>query len=279
MDYRDYQHLVFERRPNGVVLITLNRPEVLNATNDRLHWELTQVWLTLDADDSARVAVVTGAGRAFSAGGDLDMVEANARDPKRMGRTLREASDIVYNMINLDKPVISAINGVAVGAGLVVALLSDISIISETARFTDGHTKLGVVAGDHAAIVWPLLCGMAKAKYYLLTSDFIDGREAERIGLVSLCVPAAEVHAEGASRWPTSSRPGPSRPSAATKRSLNNWLRHGRAHLRSVHRARDAHVHGARTCARAPPPSARSAPRASPPPATLLPLPSGERAG
>jgi enoyl-CoA hydratase len=224
MDYRDYQHLVFERRPNGVVLITINRPEVLNATNDRLHWELTQVWLTLDADDSARVAVVTGAGRAFSAGGDLDMVEANSRDPKRMGRTLREASDIVYNMINLDKPVVSAINGVAVGAGLVVALLSDISIISETARFTDGHTRLGVVAGDHAAIVWPLLCGMAKAKYYLLTSDFIDGREAERIGLVSLCVPPAEVlpkafevadklatGAQQAIRW--------------TKRSLNNWLR------------------------------------------------------
>ncbi|MGH7399846.1 MAG: enoyl-CoA hydratase-related protein, partial [Candidatus Rokuibacteriota bacterium] len=183
MDYRDYQHLAFERRPNGVVLITINRPEVLNATNDRLHWELTQIWLTLDADDSARVAVVTGAGRAFSAGGDLDMVDANSRDPKRLARTVREASDIVYNMINLDKPVFSAINGVAVGAGLVVALLSDISIISETARFTDGHTRLGVVAGDHAAIVWPLLCGMAKAKYYLLTSDFIDGREAERIGL------------------------------------------------------------------------------------------------
>src|SRR5207245_406080 len=140
MNYRDYQHLRFERRERGVVLVTINRPEVLNATNDRLHWELTQVWLTLDADETARVAVVTGAGRAFSAGGDLDMVEANARDPKRMGRTLREASDIVYNMINLDKPVISAINGVAVGAGLVVALLSDISIISETARFTAGPT-------------------------------------------------------------------------------------------------------------------------------------------
>src|SRR4029434_4852866 len=121
------------------------------------------------------------------------MVDANARDPKRLARMVREASDLVYNMVNLDKPVISAINGVAVGAGLVVALLSDISIISETARFTDGHTKLGVVAGDHAAIIWPLLCGMAKAKYYLLTSDFIDGREAERIGLVSLCVPAADV--------------------------------------------------------------------------------------
>src|SRR5947209_6823425 len=187
MDYAEYKHLTFERKPHGVVLITLDRPDVLNATNDRLHWELTQIWATLDGDDSARVAVVTGRGRAFSAGGDLDMVEANARDPKRLARILREATDIVYNMINCDKPIISAINGVAVGAGLAVALMADISIMSETARITDGHTKLGVVAGDHAAIVWPLLCGMAKAKYYLLTSDFIDGKE--------------------------------------TKRSLNNWLR------------------------------------------------------
>jgi enoyl-CoA hydratase/carnithine racemase len=224
MDYRDYQHLTFERREHGVVLITINRPEVLNATNDRLHWELTQVWLTFDADEAARVAVVTGAGRAFSAGGDLEMVDANARDPRRLARMVREASDLVYNMINTDKPIVSAINGVAVGAGLVVALLADISIMAETARFTDGHTKLGVVAGDHAAILWPLLCGMAKAKYYLLTSDFIDGREAERIGLVSLCVPAEQVlpraldvadrlarGAQQAIRW--------------TKRSLNNWLR------------------------------------------------------
>ena len=224
MDYKDYQHLVFARRPHGVLLITINRPEVLNATNDRLHWELTQIWLTIDADPETRVAVVTGAGRAFSAGGDLEMVEANATDPRRLARTVREASDIVYNMINLDKPVVSAINGVAVGAGLVVALLADVSIIADTVRFTDGHTRLGVVAGDHAAIVWPLLCGMAKAKYYLLTSDFIDGREAERIGLVTFCVPAAEVlpkafevadrlaqGSQQAIRW--------------TKRSLNNWLR------------------------------------------------------
>jgi len=224
MDYRDYQHLTFERHEHGVVLITINRPEVLNATNDRLHWELTQVWLTFDADEAARVAVVTGAGRSFSAGGDLEMVDANARDPRRLARMVREASDLVYNMINTDKPIVSAINGVAVGAGLVVALLADISIMAETARFTDGHTKLGVVAGDHAAILWPLLCGMAKAKYYLLTSEFIDGREAERIGLVSLCVPAEQVlpraldvadrlarGAQQAIRW--------------TKRSLNNWLR------------------------------------------------------
>src|SRR5262249_13771874 len=149
----------------------------------------TKVWLTLDADDSARVAVVTGAGRAFSAGGGLDMGGANSRGPKRLAPTPRGGPRILYNIIHPHKPGVSPINGVAVGAGLVVALMSDISIMSETARFTDGHTKLGVVAGDHAAILWPLLCGMAKAKYYLLTCDFIDGREAERIGMVSLCVP------------------------------------------------------------------------------------------
>src|SRR5207245_2276878 len=184
----------------------------------------TRSWVRIAGDEARRVAVVTGAGRACSAGGDMDMVERNATDPRRLANTVREASDIVYNMINLDKPVISAINGVAVGAGLVVAMMADISIMSETARFTDGHTKLGVVAGDHAAILWPLLCGMAKAKYYLLTSDFIDGKEAERIGLVSLCVPAAELlpkafevadklaqGSQQAIRW--------------TKKSLNNWLR------------------------------------------------------
>jgi enoyl-CoA hydratase len=224
MDYGDYQHLQFELRPNGVRLITINRPHVLNATNDRLHWELTQVWLTIDADPQTRVALVTGAGRAFSAGGDLEMVEANSRDPKRLARTVREASDIVYNMINLDKPVISAINGVAVGAGLVVALLADISIMSESARITDGHTKLGVVAGDHAAILWPLLCGMAKAKYYLLTADFIDGKEAERIGLVSMCVPPDQLMAKA---WDVADRLAQgSQPSIRwTKRALNNWLR------------------------------------------------------
>ena len=224
MDYAEYQHLTFERRPNGVLLITFNRPEVLNATNDRLHWELTQVWLTFDADPTARVAVVTGKGRAFSAGGDLEMVDANARDPKRLARTIKEASDIVYNMINTDKPIVSAINGVAVGAGLVVALLADISIMSESARITDGHTRLGVVAGDHAAIIWPLLCGMAKAKYYLLTCDFIDGKEAERIGLVSLCVPADQLMDKA---FDVADRLGQGAQQAIrwTKRSLNNWLR------------------------------------------------------
>src|SRR5256885_12357526 len=127
-------------------------------------------------------------------------------------------------MTNLDKPVVSAINGAAVGAGLVVALLADVSIAAEDARLTDGHTRLGVAAGDHAAIIWPLLCGMAKARYYLLTSDFLDGREAERIGLVSLCVPAARLMDTA---WDVATRLARgSQPSIRwTKRALNNWLR------------------------------------------------------
>jgi enoyl-CoA hydratase len=225
MEYSAYRHLAFEHRPNGVVLVTLDRPEALNATNARMHWELTQVWRTIDADPEARVALVTGAGKAFSAGGDLkELVEDMAGNPRVVARTMREAADLVYNMIDLDKPVVSAINGVAVGAGLVVALLADVSIASEAARFTDGHTRLGVAAGDHAAIVWPLLCGMARAKYYLLTSDFLDGREAERIGLVSRCVPPDRLMDTA---WEIADRlaAGSQLSLRYTKRALNNWLR------------------------------------------------------
>jgi len=224
MNYADFRHLTFESKPNGVLLVTINRPEVLNAANARLHWEFTQIWPVVDADPKTRVVVVTGAGKAFSAGGDLSLVEDMAGNPDALTRTMREASDLVYNMINLDKPVVSAINGVAVGAGLVAALLADVSIISETARFTDGHTRLGVAAGDHAAIIWPLLCGMAKAKYYLLTADFIDGHEAERIGLVTMCVPPDQVVPKALDVADRLAR-GSQISIQWTKRALNNWLR------------------------------------------------------
>src|SRR3970040_1495349 len=224
MEYAEYQTLAFDRRPSGVVLVTINRPEVMNATNARLHWELTQVWLTTDADPAPRFALVTGAGRSFSSAGDMSLVEEMAGNAAAAARTMREASDLVYNIINLDKPVVSAINVPAVGAGLVVALLADVSIISETARLTDGHTRLGVAAGDHAAIIWPLLCGMAKAKYYLLTAEFIDGKEAERIGLVSLCAPADKAMDKA---WEVADKlaAGPQQAQRWTKRALNNWMR------------------------------------------------------
>lgn len=223
MQYADYQHLRFEQRPDGVLVLTLDRPPV-NATDERMHWELTEVWKTIDADAAARVVLVTGAGKAFSAGGDISLLEGMAGNAAAVSRTLREAADIVYNMMNLEKPVVSAINGVAVGAGLAVALMADISIIADTARLTDGHLRLGVGAGDHAAIIWPLLCGMAKAKYYLMTAEFLDGREAERIGLVSLCVPAAELM-EKATAVAARLAAGPQNAVRLTKRALNGWLR------------------------------------------------------
>lgn len=223
-DYSRYQHLLFERKEPGILLVTINRPDVLNATNSRLHWELSRVWRDIADDSQTRVVVVTGAGRAFSAGGDLGMIEASVKNSDVIAQSMNEAADVVYNMINLDKPVISAINGVAVGAGLAVALLADVSIISETARLTDGHLRLGVGAGDHAVIIWPLLCGLAKAKYYLLTSEFIDGKEAERIGLVSMCVSAEELLPR-AMAVATTLATGSQLATRWTKRALNNWLR------------------------------------------------------
>ncbi len=223
MNYSDYQHILFEKREPGILWVTLNRPEVLNAADARLHTELVNLWSTIDADPQVRVAVVTGAGRAFSAGGDLNMVEAAYRDYEEIVRILDEARELVYNMIQCKTPIISAINGPAVGAGLVVALLADISIAAENARLADGHVRMGVAAGDHAAILWPLLIGMAKSKYYLLTSEFLDGREAERIGLVSLCVPDDELHAR-AMQVASDLASGPQHAIRFTKRALNQWL-------------------------------------------------------
>jgi enoyl-CoA hydratase len=219
-----YERLAFERREHGVLLITINRPDRLNATDELLHRELSMIWRDVDADPETRVAVVTGAGKAFSAGGDLAMIARLSGDYSRIAAMAREAADLVLGMLACEKPIISAINGTAVGAGLAVALMADISVIGEDVRLTDGHLRLGVVAGDHAALLWPLLCGMAKAKYYLLTADFIDGREAERIGLVSRCVPAGETVPTALQIAERIGR-GPQLAARWTKRTLNHWLR------------------------------------------------------
>jgi len=222
-DYADFQHLAFDRRPDGVVLVTLDRPEVLNAANVRMHREMSEVWAVIDADPDARVSVVTGAGRAFSAGGDLDMIAEITEDYAALLVQWRDARGIVERMLGADKPVVSAINGVAVGAGLAVALMADISIMGESARLSDGHARLGVAAGDHAALLWPLLCGMAKAKYYLLTADFVYGPEAERIGLVTKCVPDDEVLPE-AMAVARRLAAGSATAVQWTRRVMNQWL-------------------------------------------------------
>ena len=175
-------------------------------------------------DHSVNSVILTGAGKAFSAGGDFEMIEAIMDDYKTRVQVWKEARDIVYNVINCSKPIVSAMRGPAVGAGLVAGILSDISIASEGARIIDGHTRLGVAAGDHAVIVWPLLCGMAKAKYYLLLCDSISGAEAERIGLISLAVPDEELDAK-ALEVATRLADGAQSAIRFTKYALNNWYR------------------------------------------------------
>ncbi len=224
MDQNSYQQLKFSREPYGVLVITLDRPEKLNAADEVMHGELARVWTDVSRDEQTRVAVVTGAGRAFSAGGDLAMVERQIGNYGLVTHMLTEMSDLVYNMANCEKPIVSAVNGVAVGAGLVVALLADISICAEDARLGDGHVRLGVAAGDHAAIVWPLLCGLARAKYYLLTGEMVTGTEAERIGLVSKALPREQVLPE-AMRVAAQLATGPQLAIRLTKRALNGWLR------------------------------------------------------
>jgi enoyl-CoA hydratase len=223
MDYSDFQNFLFERRDNGILWITLNRPDKLNMTDAAMHQAFADIWGRIDRDPSVRVVVITGAGRAFSAGGDLERIRRSHGNYAEVVTILEETRNIVYNMLNFSKPVISAVNGVAVGAGVVVALLSDISIMAESAKLADGHTRMGWAAGDHGAIIWPLLCGMAKAKYYLLTSEFISGPEAERIGLVSLCTPDDQL-LEKAMQVATTLATGPRHAIRFTKRALNQWL-------------------------------------------------------
>jgi enoyl-CoA hydratase len=223
MDYSRFKDILFERRDNGILWITLNRPDKFNAADAAMHQAFVEIWPLIDRDPAVRVAVVTGAGKAFSAGGDLQRVQDAYGNHDEIVAILEEARDIVYNMLHCSKPIVSAVNGVAVGAGVVVALLSDICIMAESARLADGHHRLGVAAGDHGAIIWPLLCGMAKAKYYLMTGDFIGGREAERIGLVSLCVPDDQLK-DKATEVATKIATGPRYATRFTKRVLNQWM-------------------------------------------------------
>jgi enoyl-CoA hydratase len=224
MDYASYQDLKVRTLEPGILEIVMGEEGKLAVATANAHGEMARIWLDIDRDPQCRVAILRGAGKGFSAGGDLAMVEEMTHDFAARARVWREARDLVYNMINCSKIIVSAVHGPAVGAGLVAALIADISIAAKNARLIDGHTRLGVAAGDHAAIVWPLLCGMAKAKYYLLTCDTISGEEAERLGLVSLACEEAELQAKAlevarkiasgaqtAMRW--------------TKYSLNNWLR------------------------------------------------------
>ncbi|WP_427919228.1 enoyl-CoA hydratase/isomerase family protein [Streptomyces sp. cg40] len=222
--YEQFPSLTVDRPATGVLRIVLDGPD-LNAVGPRMHHDLAAIWPAIDQDPSVRCVLIRGAGeRAFSAGGSFDLIESMVKDFDVRTRTMREARDLVYNVINCSVPIVSAINGPAVGAGLVAAVLADVSVAGRRAKIIDGHTRLGVAAGDHAAICWPLLCGMAKAKYYLLTCEVLTGEEAERIGLVSLVVDDDAVQ-DRALQIAKSLATGSSSAIRATKYALNNWYR------------------------------------------------------
>ncbi|MCG8696229.1 MAG: enoyl-CoA hydratase/isomerase family protein [Minwuiales bacterium] len=222
--YAKYETFEFDRPAERVLRMTINNPETYNSLDQQGHKDMTYIWRDIDEDEELSAVILTGKGKAFSSGGDFSMIEANINDYQARVRAWKEARDLVYNIINCSKPVVSAINGVAVGAGLVAALLSDIPIAAKSARIIDGHTRLGVAAGDHAVINWPLLCGMAKAKYLLMLCEPVYGEEAERLGLVSLCVEDDQLQDKALE---IATRLANGAPSAIrwTKYALNNWYR------------------------------------------------------
>lgn len=218
-----YARLQPQLDSHGVLELVLSAPAKLNAVDGDLHRDLAEVWRDIDADPEVRCVLLRAEGRAFSAGGDMEWVQQLTEDFAARARGFRETRDLVHNMINCRKPTVSAINGIAVGAGLALALLTDIAVAGRSAVLLDGHTRIGVAAGDHG-VLWPILCGLARAKYHLLLCERIDGATAEKIGLVAQCVEDAELlprARELALRLASSS------PTAVrwTKHALNHWLR------------------------------------------------------
>jgi enoyl-CoA hydratase/carnithine racemase len=222
--YARYEQLKFDRPHPRVLRITIASPLKMNAMTATLHRECSEIWKDVDADPSVSAAIICGSDKAFSAGGDLAHERKVCDDYELRMLAMKESRNLVYNMIDCSKPIVSAVRGWAVGAGIALALLADISIAAKDAKFSDGHAKIGVAAGDHATILWPLLCGMARAKYYLLLSEPFSGEEAAAMGLVSLAVDAQALDAKAVE---IASRLAEQAPAATrwTKHTLNHWLR------------------------------------------------------
>ncbi len=222
LDASRYETIAFDHRPDGVTIATLQRPGKLNAVDGVLHHELSTLWRDADADERVRALVVTGAGRAFCAGGDFspDAVPLGSRGVP----LVEEGRRIVDHLLECRKPVIAAVNGYAMGLGATVALLADVVVAGRSAVFADTHVTMGVGAGDGGQLIWPLLVGVNRAKYLLMTGDRVTAEEADRIGLVHVVVDDEELldHAIGiASRLAA----GPAQAISASKMAINAWMR------------------------------------------------------
>lgn len=217
-------HLQVRIADDGVAHVIFGPAGGMPFTDIQGHAHLGTIWAWLQATPGVRSILVRSEGKGFCAGGSPELVTAMLGSQEARLRTMQEARAIVQGMMDCDLPIVSAINGAAVGAGAAVALMADITVAGQRAKIIDGHTRLGVAAGDHAAVLWPLLCGMAKAKYHLLLCNTISGQEAERIGLVSLAVADEELEARALQIAQDLARGSPTA-LAFTKRSLNHWLR------------------------------------------------------
>ncbi|BCL32458.1 enoyl-CoA hydratase/isomerase family protein [Streptomyces aurantiacus] len=228
IDWNKYQTLTLERRDDGILLITIAAPEGRPAPSlRRRHTEISQIWRDFGDDPGLRVAVITGTGERFwtiEGSGAADEMREGLGNYDSIVGLIREGLVNAHGIVNCDKPIVSAINGEAMGSGLATALLADISVASTEARLIDGHLLQGIAAGDHSVMIWPLLCGLAKAKYYLLSSQELTGEVAERIGLVSAAVPPDDV-LDTALDIAQRMAAGPQHALRWTKRSLNHWLR------------------------------------------------------
>jgi enoyl-CoA hydratase len=231
MDYSAYEFLKVEVAER-VATLTINRPDRLNAVNGPLHHELEQIWIDLAADGDVNAIVFTGAGRAFCAGGDIKgMAEGGFVDSAKKGKgrgrgpiTAANGRRLVENMLDVEQPIIGAINGDAIGLGATLALLSDITVVSEKARFADTHVKVGVVAGDGGAVIWPLLVGPHLAKEFLMRGNFINGAEAGRIGMVNYAVAPEQVMGK-AQELAQELADGPTFAIRWSKLAVNKWLK------------------------------------------------------
>jgi enoyl-CoA hydratase len=221
--YAAFDALQFDRPAEGVLRVTLDGPD-RNAVRPAMHRDLAALWPVVQRDDEVRAVLFRGAGDDLSGGGSKETIDGLLNDYQTRTRVMAEARDIVHNLVNLSKPLVSTLHGRSAGAALAVALLADVSVAARSATILDRHTLLGIAAGDHAVICWPLHVGMAKAKYHLLTGTPLTGEEAERIGLVSLSVDDDAVH-ERALAIAKTLADSPPTAIGWTKHTLNAWYR------------------------------------------------------
>jgi enoyl-CoA hydratase len=221
MDYSRYKTLIVERH-GDVLTVALNRPQSLNAVNAELHTDLSYVFADIAQDSDVNAVILTGAGRAFCAGGDIQWFTRMTED--ELDTLFIEARKLIVDMLELPQPLISVLNGPAIGFGATIALICDVIFMDERARIGDPHVSVGLVAGDGSAAIWPWLVGPARAKQYLMTGDLIDATEAERIGLANFVKPTEELM-PAAMAFAERLTHGPTQAIRATKHSVNKILR------------------------------------------------------